>query len=216
MATLYTFGDSFTAGVGCKPGDEYYEKYNKNNELIWPELVAKHYNIELINAGVGGCSNEIIIDNIIRYWNRIKPQDIVIISKTFSHRFDIPSHRNKKEFTSVWGPSWFNNKIFSDWPDLNILKSYLLLFRVDVNLYDIRHSNYLNFFRNQLQDIKDVTTLYWDVEKNIGNFERITEVTNGEIIDGHFSYQGHSDFANWVINKIEVAKKTKYTKTNWI
>lgn len=213
MSKLYTFGDSFTASDGCRPGESYYENYKKNNELTWPELIANHYNIELVNKGVSGCSNESIIDNIISEWNLLQAEDIVIISKTFSHRFDVPSHPNKNKLISVWGPSWFENSIFSNWPNVDILKSYLLLFRIDNNLYDDRYYNHLNFFKTILKTSKNINCVLWEVDKITTNFEKITQATNGKIVDGHFSYRGHKDFSEWIISKIE---STKTTKNDWI
>lgn len=213
MAKLYTFGDSFTAGDGCRPGNEYYENYKKSNELIWPALVANHYNIELVNKGHSGCSNEIIIDNLISEWDNINPEDIVIIGKTFSHRFDIEHQLIKNKLISIWGPGWFNWEPVQDWNGLDILKNYLLLFRTDTSVFYNRHCNYLDFLKNQLQNTKGVNTILWDVEKNTYNFETIAAATKRKIIDHHFSFQGHYDFSKWVINKIEPNKKRK---TNWI
>jgi hypothetical protein len=213
MSKIYTFGDSFTAGVGCRPGDEYYEKYNKNGELTWPEIVSNHYNLELINKGIGGCSNEIIIDNIIFEWNHIKSGDTVIIGKTYSHRFDIPNQPIKDKLITVWGPSWFDYLPIQNWVGLDILKKYLILFRTELSLYDTRHYNYLNFLKTQLEITKDVKVILWETDRNIKNIETITSATNSKIIDGHFSYQGHGDFSKWVINKID---SLKTLKKSWI
>jgi hypothetical protein len=213
MAKVYTFGDSFTEGAGCKPDDEYYKKYNKNNELIWPEIVSKHYNAELINTGLGGCSNEIILDKILENWNRIKKEDIVVIGKTFSHRFDIPAFPFKNKLVTVWGPSWFDFPDVKDYPSLDSLKNYLAFYRVDNSLYDNRHCNYFNFLKIQLEVTKNVKVVFWQTDRNIKNVETITTATNGTIIDGHFSYKGHQDFAQWVISKLE---STKLKKVNLI
>lgn len=213
MPKLYTFGDSFTAGDGCRPNEEYYENYKKSNQLIWPELVANHYNIELVNKGHSGCSNEIIIDSLISEWDNIKSEDIVIIGKTFSHRFDIEHQSVKDKLISIWGPSWFNWLPVQHLKGLDILKNYLLLFRTDTNVFYNRHYNYFNFFKNQLENTKSVNVIFWDVEKNTYKFETIFSSTNGKLIDYHFSFQGHYDFSKWIINKIESNKKTK---TNWI
>lgn len=213
MSKLYTFGDSFTEGLGCRPGDEYYEKYNKTNQLTWPELVSNEYNIELINIGKGGCSNEMIIDSILNEWDNITTEDIVVIGKTYSHRFDIPVHPNKNKLITVWGPSWFEFPLIQSWPGLDILKKYLLLFRTDTSVFDVRHYNYLNFIKNQLEITKGAKVILWETDKNIKNLETITMATNGSIIDGHFSYQAHIDFSKWIISKIE---STKMTKNDWI
>lgn len=213
MSKLYTFGDSFTEGLGCRPGDEYYELYHTIDNKTWPEIVSNAYNLELINLGHGGCSNEMIIDSILNEWDNINKDDIVIISKTYSHRFDIPAFPSKNKLITVWGPSWFDFPLIKNWPGLDILKNYLTLFRFDTSLYDTRHYNYLNFIKTQLEITKGANVVFWETDKNIKNLETITTATNGKIVDGHFSYQAHYDFSKWIINKIE---SIKHTKVDWI
>ena len=48
MATIWTFGDSFTSGDGCvenlriRDGDfKYYNEYKKSGSDIWPNLLGK-------------------------------------------------------------------------------------------------------------------------------------------------------------------------------
>ena len=51
MSYIWTFGDSFTFGHGCKSGQEYeYEKlYPLGDENLWPNLVSNHFKKDLIN-----------------------------------------------------------------------------------------------------------------------------------------------------------------------
>jgi hypothetical protein len=45
---LYTFGDSYTFGHGCRldgPLTEYYHNYKEDGEDIWPNLLGKMLNI---------------------------------------------------------------------------------------------------------------------------------------------------------------------------
>ena len=58
MATLWTFGDSFTAGNGCRidslladGGLKYYNEYKKEDDDIWPNILGKKINYKTINLG---------------------------------------------------------------------------------------------------------------------------------------------------------------------
>ena len=65
MSKLFLFGDSFTAGNGCLPDEEYTVNYKKNsNDLIWGELLAKGLDLSLTNYGMGLFSNDKMPYNI--------------------------------------------------------------------------------------------------------------------------------------------------------
>ena len=75
MNTLWTFGDSFTFGAGCRPdgpvylptgpSTEYYDNYKNNLDDIFPELLGKMLNLEVKNFGRSAVSNDYIIYSII-------------------------------------------------------------------------------------------------------------------------------------------------------
>ena len=90
MNTLWTFGDSFTEGYGCRIEDEYYKNYWKLGDKIWPVWLGELLDVNLINCGVGGYSNDMILDSIIDNWLQIKKNDYVFIGFTYPHRFDVP------------------------------------------------------------------------------------------------------------------------------
>jgi hypothetical protein len=98
MINLWTFGDSFTAGHGCllygpNKNDSYYEKfkdYIDPNREIWPTIVAKKYDFNLINKGSNGATNDLIIDLILKNLLNFKKGDIVVIQSSTSMRFDLP------------------------------------------------------------------------------------------------------------------------------
>lgn len=107
MSKLWTFGDSFTAGHGCLlmgehfKGDPYYERYREYvdvNKHIWPSIVAKHLNLDLINEGINGITNDSIFDLVLKNILNFKKNDIVIIQISTSVRFDMPFVRTKSLF----------------------------------------------------------------------------------------------------------------------
>jgi L-rhamnose mutarotase len=108
MANLWTFGDSFTAGHGCKYQENtnfsdndnnvyhnMYKDYIDLNKKIWPELLSEFLNLELINLGKNGSSNEWIADNIITNIKNISKNDIVILQTSMFGRYDFPFKKEK-------------------------------------------------------------------------------------------------------------------------
>ncbi len=54
MNNIWFFGDSFTHGTGCRPGDEYYLKYPpKKNDELWIDIVTKKLNLNHYVLTVG-------------------------------------------------------------------------------------------------------------------------------------------------------------------
>jgi len=214
MSTLWTFGDSFTAGEGCMwnlpirdGGCKYYNEYKRKEDNIWPELLAKKLGFELKNLGLPGASNDKIIDILIDNFFDIKPDDIVIISKTYDNRFDIPNNNNKK-FKTIFAESlatikknleeshYNNNKI-----EMETILNFGLLFMTD-NLYEKRNDKRLNFFTKLLIN-KGNNAIFWNINSPlIKSFESIYQATNGEIKDYHFSFKGHRDFADMLYKKL--------------
>ena len=97
MGILWTFGDSFTFGHGCRPDaptNEYYYNYKSESDDVWPNLLGQKLNVEVKNLGKCGVSNDFIIDSIIDNFDMIKPNDVVIIGKSFYQRFDVPKLNN--------------------------------------------------------------------------------------------------------------------------
>ena len=80
MGKLWTFGDSFTAGHGCKnfsniKNSHYYNKFEDYidlNKKIWPELLSDLLKLELVNLGRNGLSNEWIADTLIKNIQNIR------------------------------------------------------------------------------------------------------------------------------------------------
>lgn len=206
MSTLWTFGDSFTFGHGCRadgPLTEYYHKYKTETDDVWPNLLAKMLNIEVKNLGECGASNDYIIDSIIDNWDNFKEGDFVIIGITWHSRFDIPLN-NQLLWTSTC-------KGFDDLSHFNLLEKEqmetIINFQyhfADNELYKIRHLKRFNFLHKLLKE-KKINTFFWDVSfyLHTTRFEKIADATNEEIKDYHLSFKGNRDFANMLYKKIK-------------
>jgi hypothetical protein len=203
MNTLWTFGCSFTNGMGCNPGDEYYEKHKKEGDKIWPALVAEHLNMELQNISINGCRNDVILDNIIDNYGKINEGDLVIIGFTISQRFDVPYKNN---FISVIEGSKKEVIDFYTQEQIESIINFQYYF-ANSDLYKQRQLKRFNFIINLLKE-RGVKVCFWKLLKETENkFNRIQKQTKNKIRDGHFSYDGHKEFFTYIKSKLEPKDK---------
>ena len=205
MSTLWTFGDSFTFGHGCRPDGplpEYCSQYKTEVDDVWPNHLSKMLDVEVKNFGKCGASNDFIIDCIIDQWDGIKENDFVIIGVTYHSRFDVPL-KNRKALSSIyWGFEDLDLFEGEEKEQMETLVNFQYFF-ANHELYKKRHLKRYNFL-NKLLNEKKITTFIWDVEyyQHTTRFEKIADATNGKIEDYHFSFKGHLDFANVVYKKV--------------
>ena len=206
MNTLWTFGDSFTAGWGCTPEFGYYKKYYKKGDKLWVEMLAEEMELNLSNIGKNAASNDYIIDSIILNWKKIKENDFVVIGKTFTHRFDIPIKLENRwvtildKFKLDNGYNLFNEDEFETIVNFNY-------YFASNPLYKERQDLRYDFLVKGLQE-RNIKVYIWDVLSHAKlKFNTIQMDTNNEFIDGHFSFKGHIEFYKWISNKIKNKNK---------
>lgn len=208
MATLWTFGDSMTFGHGCVlkgPGDAYYKQYKKNDDdLIWPVILANKLGYELNNLGKCGVSNDYIFDTVIDNYHLILENDIVIINKTFSHRFDIPRfdvpNDSTDVFYSICGEVDKSNmgRLIPE----NNKEEYETI--INFSYYFSGHISYHKRQEKRYDFLKSIIKCYKYFEfytESVGrlvNLQTIREASNGKIKDNHLSFAGHKQFANYI------------------
>ena len=201
MNKLWTFGDSFTAGHGCTPEWEYYKKYYKEGDGLWSEYLANELDLELVNLGKNGASNDQIIDLIIINYDKISINDTVIIQKSFPSRFDVPN-------MNIEGDEWvsifprINSDLYSKTLSKEQYETVINFYYhfADNSKYKKRQNLRFSFLINCL--IKNGNVVYlWDILKENGKYENIHSATNGEIDDWHFSFKGHLHFYKSFLKK---------------
>lgn len=184
--TLWTFGDSNTAGHGCNPKDEYYEKHYRIGDKIWPVWLSEKLGVNLRNLGKNGSSNDVIIDTIIEKWDEINKGDFVFIGMTHSHRFDVPINN---QFHSIVH-DFSENKNGMNKEKFETIVNFQYFFADDV-LFKNRHKKRLEWIKKLLIKKECVIVALWDVQIDLRNFETIKDATNGNIIDNHLSFKSH-------------------------
>tara|TARA_B100000085_G_scaffold278821_1_gene301174 strand:+ start:239 stop:982 length:744 start_codon:yes stop_codon:yes gene_type:complete len=229
LKTLHLFGDSFTYGTGCNMGDEYYERWRNIGDAMWGEILAHKLSAQYKNYGIQGASNDYIFDSIINptIWDTIKKDDIVIIGKSFTARFDIPDNLdetstrldsiNTAEMTKLIDslhPDKFKGK---EWDKLEVnpmFKNYNhkreQMLKTVVNwhhwfswndLYKKRHDLRFDYIEKMLVE-KGCKVIIWGIESDFGNLETIARHTKNQIADGHWSFKAHRIVANTFYERI--------------
>jgi len=226
MNTLWTFGDSFTFGYACREDcnsytvDDYYG-YKKEGDDIWPNHLGNLLNCNVSNLGKNGVSNDYILDAIIDNFDFIKENDYIIIGKTFHGRIEVPfNNKIYKGLADYEGGRIDENThtkdvwIKNEFKDLNkeVIET-IINFQYHFSnelFYKERNNKRFEFIKNRLHNEKNVKFCYvWGLEEDVKfyhTFEQIIQATNRKVIDTHFSFKGHLDFAHFVYNKIN--KKT--------
>lgn len=191
IPSLWTFGDSNTAGHGCNPDDEYYEKFYKLGDKIWPVWLSERLSVNLENFGKNGSSNDVIIDTIIENWEKINKGDFVFIGMTHSHRFDIPINN---QFQSIVH-DFSVNRNGMDEEEFEAIVNFQYLFADNI-LFKNRYRKRLEWIRKLLIQKECKVVALWDVQVDLKNFETIKDATNGKIIDNHLSFESHKLLSN--------------------
>ena len=198
--TLWVFGDSNTAGHGCTYQFDYYKKYHKEGDGIWPIHLSEWLDVDLENRGRNGSSNDLILDKIIDSFEEIKEGDIVIIGKTFSHRFDIPQKEGLnsvfwdwKEFAAKEHTSQFTQE------QIEVIVDFQYYF-MDSPLFVERWNKRFQWI-SELLERRGCRVIVWDVSKELKGLKTINMDTSGKIEDHHLSFKGHYDFAKHMWNK---------------
>jgi hypothetical protein len=196
MSKLWTFGDSFTAGNGTLPNELYTEYRESEEDVIWPLILSKKFNIPVINKGMGLFSNDKIIDTVIGNYHSIERGDLVIIGKTFPFRTDIPNKTDDELLTIA--PSHLNSiQTRYSKAEIENINEMLVLFDSEA----IRQRQDFRFdFLKQLINQR-ATCIIWS-SKLFDKFETIREATDHYIDDSHWSYRGHKDFADFMFDEV--------------
>lgn len=221
MKTLWTFGDSFTNGYGYIDDGTYvyeddshkkYIKYKTESDDIWPNLLSKRLNCNLKNLSEGGFSNDKILDSIFDSISQFEKDDIVIISRTFNSRFDVPDINTSSYFKTIHGErlQLIKDKMehmydINDKFEQQTILNFGVLFMGN-SLYKKRNDLRFQSFEQIIQKLVS-KVIIWDVDSEFRkSFETIAHHTHHEINDYHFSYNAHRQIFEYFYNKLSGKK----------
>lgn len=232
---LWVFGDSFSEGSGCNPGQPYYIFSDPKKK--WNEIIADELNLDLVREARGGISTLEIINHLVRCLHEIKKGDYVIVGDTLPTRLIGVSQRKKYMDSPVTPLVTFNNDVLFKSSGINsdvfygydIQPENLETYVDYVYSFVYKYSeNWERFYRNQILNIfKDLKTRrdvecyfwssrIWSIEKR---YESISEATNDKISDDHWSWVGHEQMAEYIMSRVKERKyidETEWVNSSWL
>ena len=191
-STLWTFGDSNTAGHGCHPNDEYYESYYKSGDGVWPVWLSDKLNVELKNLGKNGSSNDTIIDTIIDTWKEISKDDYVFIGMTHAHRFDVPINNHFESIVHDFSKSKTENGLTND--EFETIINFQYYFADNI-LYKNRQIKRFEWIKKLLIQKGCEKVILWNVQTDLKGLETIKDATEGQIVGYHLSFKSHKSLS---------------------
>jgi len=208
---IYVNGDSWTYG---------YEVDDKTK--IWPHIVAKEFNLELINESMIGLSNELILDKTLKFFSKVNNTEdyFVIIVWSYPIRKDIINNDGKKvelrAKAALEGESIsldYYTKYHSEYDDYlryirNVLglQHYFKLNKIKYLMFDVERNTYFNKAK-----ITESDKEYFDLIDSKNFIGDLYSVSDGNLAEGgHPNELGHEKIYKYMYpfikNKIEEVK----------
>jgi hypothetical protein len=202
MSTVWTFGDSLTDGF--RSNDTWaktYVKWKGYIPLTYGEIISKELKYDLKNLGKGGSDNYTILESFLKNIKNIKNNDIVILGWSDICRFRMSTD------LETWA-SFIPNFINDDTHIRDI--SSITIHEISVNrtskVYIDEINIWINFFEHTIKNFKIINWSTFNEGKINGlfvkNIEQISNETNGQIQDAHFSEVGQKQLSDILLNEI--------------
>ena len=196
MNNLWTFGDSFTKGLGIYPDEHQYPEYRGKEGLIWSNLLAGYLDLNLQTVAINGISNDMIWDNTLDKWEDIIAGDYVIIGLTKLPRWQL------------YEPNHPQTGLFSKTPirDTQLLEdehtSKAVLKNIRDNIEDVYSNVMTNFYflTDRLED-KGCKTYIWDTTLWT-KFKAIYQETTHN--DHHWGIEGNQQMVDYIKKEMEL------------
>jgi hypothetical protein len=172
MSTLFGFGDSFTGGhfldKDFKPYQQWKEYRGGNLPPIWIELLGEKLNMEVLNYGHGGNSNQETFETICNNCYQFKKDDIVIINWTEVHRFRWVAYGNHRAPEGIFNVDYWRriSAASDDSQEINNTTKMEIIDNRSSYLYVEEIYSYENIIDTLSKSI-GFTVFYWSGDSSI-------------------------------------------------
>lgn len=195
---IYVFGDSYSENPNIDGRSTYindYFKYKGRKTKFYTQLLSEELKHEVKNFAKGGACNDYMFMEFMKNYKKIKPEDIVIFGWADILRILVPKNG-----------IWISNTHGTDVLSKNSIEE-LFLMRSDP-LFTERQLQIIDFIDNCLSS--DITTIHWTWSTiPPENCLTIRYETNGEIMDGHYSEEGHHDLYQKILQQLSITNRVK-------
>jgi hypothetical protein len=224
MNKLWVFGDSYSEPffkTNNMPWKIGYLKWKKTTPKCYGEFVSEQLKLKHINLAIGGTDNYTILDTIINVLHSISKEDIIVIGWSHILRYRVVTKKNK--FNTIRARSL--DEVFK----INDKTSYLdlsnqTLTEIAVNrnndIYIDELNNYIKLLNFTFPNNKIIHWSPFFLERkglntsfvNLTQYEKISDETNGEVDDAHFSENGHMKVAERIVHTIDNYQNLEFKK----
>jgi hypothetical protein len=213
MATVWTFGDSYTERYN--PHQKWAKEYIDWKGYIpkvYANFVSEMLNYNLKNMGKAGSDNYSIFEEFCKAYQYIKDDDIIIIGWSSYNRFRLANKENK--WTSLV-PNFKNFLNNFDFISENTVNEILINRTNQIYIEEV--NNWIKFISLACSNKK---IIHWSTVKGKGELnthhffqmEKIDEETGGLVNDSHYSENGQKELADKILNAL--ANGDNGVKTN--
>lgn len=207
---LWVFGDSYSYGSELTKGHPYF-KYKKEGDASYVTHLSKHFQMKVENHATPGWGNINILHDLLRNSSKISREDIVVVGTSESARtqsFEY-AYNKSKVFQASFGYSFDEHDYNKSTRDVNSnypssMENYIV--NCKLPLLEFHLSYEVSMIVNTLDLIRCSKKILWTAN-NWGKFESITAHTDSKIEDGHWSFNGHKKFSQYLI---ENSKNTNF------
>jgi hypothetical protein len=209
MATLWTFGDSLTAGFSKDyEWSKSYIEWKGYQPKVYGDFISEKLDLNFVNLGRGASDNYTIFEIFCNAINKFNDGDMVVFGWTSPIRFRLA---NKKNNWASLLPSYNGN--YSSIRDISVDNIQEMFIHRENVRFCIEVNNWIKLIDNFLEN-KNIKIIHWTTFDNrlavnfFREIETISQETNGLISDPHFSENGHLVLAERLI-KLSNTQKVK-------
>jgi hypothetical protein len=199
---IWVFGDSYSTEFKDGEWGERYIKYLGREPKIFIQYLSEELNLEYVNHSVGGADNYEIFERFCKYSPLINEDDIVIFGWSSIPRFRLVTIDDR------WVPIVpHHNNFLGDFNDI----SEQTVNEILANRMSKKYAEEVNSWIT-LINIQKFKSIHWTPFQHYDGVdfkpirilkpETITQTTNGDMVDGHFSDVGQKQLSKIILNLI--------------
>ena len=204
MKRLYVFGDSFT-DANIISNNKSYIEWKGYTPKTFHQIISEQLNLEVNNFSKSfGMDNYTIFQEICNNINEMD-NSIVVINWSEPIRFRMVDTSTQKWRTIIPNSVMRLNKGL---PYVNGVKNETIddtFINRENQLWLTEINSWITIINKALSNS---TIVHWSWYGNTDR-ETITDETNGEVVDFHYSEAGHLQLSNWILTQIQNGGYTK-------
>lgn len=210
MKNIWAFGDSFT-DKRILSNNNSYTDWKGYIPKTYHEILGEELNLPVKNfAESYGMDNYTIFQTLCNNINEIN-QDIVIINWSEPVRFRLVDTSTQKWRTALPVKS---SRVAKGLPYVNGVNNETILDTFTNRENQLWLTEIDSWIKLINRALSDCVVVHWTWHNNT-EYQSITEETNGEVIDFHYSEKGHLDLANWILRQIKIGtNKSPYNQNS--